>query len=692
MSTQVLYQQNILLQNRERILSEIKKYPCVVNVGVGLKEVNNELTSILCFRVYVNEKKTLNLLQEHEVIPRQIDGFITDIIPYGEVIEISMDNKHYRPLKGGVQIKNDLYVDNKARGGGTLGCLVISNEDPDMILGLTNEHVVAWNSEDVPDGANDIGQPWKRICCCCCVKDVIGRVSNSIKNDQVDCATLELHGDIVNQIKSGGTINEIEGIGSFKGKAIALVGMLVKKRGAGTGLTHGIVKDIAFDHQQLLIGPVSPYEKFADFGDSGSIILNEDNRVVGLLWAAERNRFRIPGEAIINSSNIQTKIDPRIHGVATPIDAVIAALDIIIPESPPVTPTYSIHSDDSKTHIIPSTLSSSTKKHFVTAKGEGDIIIQVTFDQPIDPARVKWVSDNPFMPVTSPAVGTDKLTAKIDRNVSNGMKASVGVTVDGYGVGERVLVWIIWSEEVDYVPGDGLTIRIEQAEIRTIRAFTVVFKIQPEEIFPKNITEDDVPDLRGSNDTPPPNVSDSDTEVFNKGIDLSGGANRKWDASISLKYKIINPNNFFIDPTLPFSKSFPEYPSLNVVGNYDTANDPSARDPYSPIIPSDLGTISIIPVIVHSFPHSIAYFQGHSGQTIEFRIHHRVFARVELNGHWYTISDFFPGRIQLTYIIRDEWTEFIDYNSDGDKLDKVWYGENSAQCFYDDSNSGFDDP
>jgi hypothetical protein len=68
------------------------------------------------------------LLKSEEIIPASVDGFITDVIDYGEVSEIAMDDNAYRPLKGGTQIKNDYYTDVTTRGGGTLGCFAILDD------------------------------------------------------------------------------------------------------------------------------------------------------------------------------------------------------------------------------------------------------------------------------------------------------------------------------------------------------------------------------------------------------------------------------------------------------------------------------------------------------------------------------------------------------------------------------------
>jgi hypothetical protein len=64
-----LSEQNHLLQNRDRIQAILQQYPNVVNVGVGLKETGDRLTSTLCYRVYVDRKQTAGSLQAHETVP-----------------------------------------------------------------------------------------------------------------------------------------------------------------------------------------------------------------------------------------------------------------------------------------------------------------------------------------------------------------------------------------------------------------------------------------------------------------------------------------------------------------------------------------------------------------------------------------------------------------------------------------------
>lgn len=665
MADSLLARQTTLLENRGRILSKLKKYPNVVNLGVGLKEVQGKLTCILCYRVYVREKKAITKLMSDDIIPGQIDGFITDVIEYGTV-EIAMDDKPYRPLTGGVQIKNQYWVDNKTRGGGTLGCLVLNNnpddDEPDRIVGLTNEHVAALNTQDTPED-NEIGQPWKHICCCCCVKNVVGSVLRATKNNHLDCAVINLHDDIIAEIKSAGGINKIAEIGSYKGKAIATAGMKVKKRGAATGLTHGIVKDVAFDSNQILIGPDENYERFADFGDSGSIVLNADDRIVGLLWATERNRFRIPHEPVILSGNIPTKIDPRIHGVATPIDVVETEMKIKIPSPPPVTPTIAIHPSDAKTFLVPSTKAGSTKKHFVTVKGDGDIILKVTFDQPVDASRVKWVSDNETIAISTPGDGTDPFTAKMSRATPVGTMANISVTVDGYVVGDPAAVWIIWSSVLpdDKFFSDELKFTITPLETSINYSAVLRYTIQPSYIIAPDIDTHDLPDLRGANVTPAPNVPDSDSGVFQKGTDLSPGATAKWDGSVRLRCKGIHPGLFLPDG---FNGMFPNYPSDPLVGNFDTSSFPD-DSPYTSIT---VGKISHLTTVFYELQQNV----GITGDKVEAHIQLQEFARLELGGQWFIISDNLLWRLHVKLRKASEFTDNKDYDGDGLKTGEAW--------------------
>ena len=87
-------------------------------------------------------------------------------------------------------------------------------------------------------------------------------------------------------------VDEILEIGTIKGVAVAGLGDAVKKSGRTTGLTTGVIiqTDVTVDvsygagqvarfTDQLMAGPMSAG------GDSGSAVLNDDDELVGLLFA-----------------------------------------------------------------------------------------------------------------------------------------------------------------------------------------------------------------------------------------------------------------------------------------------------------------------------------------------------------------------------------------------------------------------
>jgi hypothetical protein len=126
----------------------------------------------------------------------------------------------------------------------------------------------------------------------------------------VDCAVVSLF-----EMPSSNVASSLPTIASTDR---ARVGRHVIKSGAATGVTQGIVVDIdyACDVQihsglqragrQLLVRAAQDGQRFADAGDSGALVVDASNRAIGLLWGNT----------------------PQGDGVACPIDAVLAALDI----------------------------------------------------------------------------------------------------------------------------------------------------------------------------------------------------------------------------------------------------------------------------------------------------------------------------------------------------------------------------
>jgi len=305
---EILKRQEKLVALHKEAKKKLTKIPGVIHVGVGIKEINGELTEELSFRVYVKEKKAQKELLPEHTIPKKFLGVKTDVLAKSESVEL-VDDAKYRPLKGGVQVRNEKYSSKNTRGGeieggvGTLGCLATLADGSEAIVGLSNEHVLC--SATVP-GTNPrtssssssssgatcigtrIGQPRFILSICCFTYNEIGIILNSQKDSTVDCAIIKLDEDIIEEINENGTINHIEGIGEITGVAQAVCFETLRKRGRTTDITSGNVVDVLYEGSQILIEPVGAPE-FADFGDSGAVVVNSENKVVGLLWATDRS-------------------------------------------------------------------------------------------------------------------------------------------------------------------------------------------------------------------------------------------------------------------------------------------------------------------------------------------------------------------------------------------------------------------
>jgi hypothetical protein len=313
----------------------LSQIPGVVSVGIGFKEVAGTRTDDISFRVYVREKKKeSDLLPEH-IIPTEINGAKTDVtvVP---VRKRFIDEKRYRPIKGGTKVRNGNCKTACTGAVGTFGCLAVLNVDQSVVL-LSNMHVL--NAFGTSKG-DEIGQPGR--CCCCCFKDVIAHITDGKLRDNVDCAIariksgVPLPADNIVRALGGkdpngndldGTIQGLAPLQNLNGRDTSLkVGDAVKKVGVVTGLTQGKVKeiflavrdgeggDILLD--QIDVEPLPGGNAFAAEGDSGSVVLTANNEIAGLLWAG-------------TDSGI---------GTANEIRNVMSAMNISFPKTLPVPP------------------------------------------------------------------------------------------------------------------------------------------------------------------------------------------------------------------------------------------------------------------------------------------------------------------------------------------------------------------
>jgi hypothetical protein len=287
--------------------------PNVVACGVGYKEVAGVRTDELSVIVSVVQKESRDALAPENIIPRSLEGVSTDVQVTGVIRALQDHTAKWRPAPGGVSCG---HVDITA---GTLGCLVTRGG---QIYILSNNHVLANSNQGqigdaiLQPGAHDGGT----------LADQIATLENFVPinfgTDAPTCPFATGAANVLNwaagvagsqhrmqavrQIAETNLVDaaiarplsddlvkrEILEIGLPQGVAEGTLGLQIRKSGRTTGLTSGEITQVdatvrvsygigntATFSDQLIAGPMS------SGGDSGSAVLDEENRVVGLLFA-----------------------------------------------------------------------------------------------------------------------------------------------------------------------------------------------------------------------------------------------------------------------------------------------------------------------------------------------------------------------------------------------------------------------
>ena len=298
---------------------QLRALPGVTHVSVGLKETGGRVTDQLAIRVYVDEKKPPGDLAPAERIPPEVDGVPTDVNLGETEAYFTADNARYRPVKGGIQITNRIIdlTDDGLRSqiaAATLGCIATYDADRSAVL-LSNWHVLTDNTGRKGDAVyqpapsvlprvNPADLPLRPTD----DTDSIANILDAKVTDKVDGAIARI--DVSSWCRCCGIDyrNEINGLSLgghpptnvISGQRAAVGGETVYKVGAATGRTIGRVVDGGETHNisitrrgvthaftgQIVIASTDPTRPFAAKGDSGSVVIGEDNKIVGLQFAS----------------------------------------------------------------------------------------------------------------------------------------------------------------------------------------------------------------------------------------------------------------------------------------------------------------------------------------------------------------------------------------------------------------------
>ena len=316
-----------------RCRKDLMQKPNVVGVGIGFRQKKGAITGEESIVVLVSKKVAPNELKAKELVPRFLKGQQVDVIEIGEVrfmdgAEEAQANapppervKKWRPAPGGISIGH------YAITAGTLGVAVRDRASGARLI-LSNNHVLANTTSGndhraapgdiiLQPGAYDGGDA---------NTDVLGRLMRFVPlrrtASQPQCATAAALEKVANRLISwlhphyrvqlqrlnqGGNLvdaalampereedlaDEILALGRISGTARAYLGQPISFSGRTSGLVKGKIlamevslyitmhsgEEVLFEVQLITSAVSRP-------GDSGSLLVDENNRAVGLLFA-----------------------------------------------------------------------------------------------------------------------------------------------------------------------------------------------------------------------------------------------------------------------------------------------------------------------------------------------------------------------------------------------------------------------
>lgn len=310
-----------------RAEAELTKIPGVVAVGFGLKETGGETTRQPSLQVYVREKKAVGEIPPGERIPDAFEGIPTDVMEVPALVRLEcVDMEQHSPLIGGITITNFKPDGGGTIGKGTLGFFATLDgvAGPENVVLVSNHHVLTANGASngntvyQPQWSTQGGNPALVI-----GTGPIGKINNEGRDGNikftypseteldyfVDCASAKLDSCISSWCKTNCGVsykNEIRGLnigGNSKVEGVARVTQAdldapgdyeVFKVGSTTSRTKGRITgidvpglggELRIIRIEVIGVDCDNIARFGAEGDSGSAIINSQNKLIGLLFA-----------------------------------------------------------------------------------------------------------------------------------------------------------------------------------------------------------------------------------------------------------------------------------------------------------------------------------------------------------------------------------------------------------------------
>ncbi len=334
-------------QVKEAYVDELLRKRNVVGVGLGYKISQGVNTGELSLIISVTRKVSPSVLTTEDLVPLALDGIKTDVVKTGVLYAFQ---HRPEPAEGQAEelgprdrwrpvVPPGVSVGHYHVTAGTLGCLVRRGEERFI---LSNNHVLA-NSNNglqgdpiLQPGTADGGTSDDRIATLadyvpidfgtappeCSIAEWSARLLNYVAGafgsshqlravkqtegvNRVDAALgRPLSPDLVS--------NEILYIGTPTGVGTGTLGMEVQKSGRTTGHTQGTITQIDATMSINYNGPIAIFtgqlvaSPISQPGDSGSAVLDMDERVVGLLFAGSNAATIInPIDEVLSALNVE---------------------------------------------------------------------------------------------------------------------------------------------------------------------------------------------------------------------------------------------------------------------------------------------------------------------------------------------------------------------------------------------------